>query len=56
MATIVGALGADPPIIDLINQADKIFGDSAGDLGPGVVSGSDRIFGRDFNDSISGRA
>ena len=56
MATIVGTLGNDPQIIDPINQADEIFGDSTGDLGPSVVSGSDRIFGRDFDDSIFGDA
>ena len=56
MAIIIGTLGDDPQIIDLINQADTIYGDSTGALGPGVVSGSDRIFGRDFDDSIFGDA
>jgi Ca2+-binding RTX toxin-like protein len=56
MATITGTLGDDPQIIDLINQADTIYGDFVGDLGPSVVSGSDRIFGRDFGDEISGDA
>ena len=56
MATITGTLDDDPQIIDLINQADTIFGDFAGDLGGSVVSGSDQIFGRDFDDVISGDA
>ena len=43
MAIITGTLGDDPQIIDLINQADTIYGDSIGALGPGAVGGRSHL-------------
>jgi serralysin len=54
MALIIGTTGDDAQIIDLVNQPDTIYGDQQGTLTG--VGGDDRIFGRDFEDTLIGDA
>jgi serralysin len=54
MALIIGTAGDDIQIVDLVNRPDTIYGDQLGALVG--VGGDDRIFGRDFDDTLIGDA
>ena len=54
MALIIGTTGDDVQIVDLVNQPDTIYGDQLRTLAG--IGGHDRIFGRDFDDTLIGDA